>query len=134
MISVGLVSCGVVRVECNGSLQLRFRSRPGPFQKELLAREREVGFRECLVKFDCFSSCFIGFRHCQLRGPKPKVAQKEVSIRQPGPSLCVSRVFLNGLFKVPNAPLQTFFAPLVRLVTTLEISFERLGVNWVSLG
>src|ERR1700687_3120370 len=78
------------------------------------------------ARFDCsIPTC---------RGQKVKKTQKTVSVRQPSPGRCVSRVFLEGFFEVLDTLPQTILSPLIPFVATLEISFVRLGCNWAPSG
>src|SRR6266478_10006868 len=99
-------------------------------------------FRESSVKFQSLQSCRLGLCHYLLRVgiPRPlpnlgiKRDRERERFRQTSPSSSVSGIFVESLCKIVDAFLRSFQSHLVQLVTPLEISFERLGIDRVGAG
>src|SRR5277367_4853691 len=124
------MSPGVVWVERDGPLQFFPDGGCHPPSSSIGdLGERDVGFGQCLVEFECFlsgSPCFWqGLRQRRNSNLPPF----EVCIRQPSPSLRKRGVLLNGLLKVSEALLEALAGPLVNLVPTPQIGYLRLRVD-----
>src|ERR1700678_4696867 len=127
--AVDLMSPGVAWVERDGPLQFFLGDGWRRSSSSSDGCDRDVGFRQCLVEFECFLSGSPCFRQGLRLRRNTNLPPFEVCIRQPSPSFRKPGVLLNGLLKVSEALLEALAGPLVHLVPTSQIGYLRLRVD-----